>query len=197
MLQGIGDSRTSLLFLCIAAMLSIGFDLLGVLVFPLGMAGATMITMVAQFPSWLFGIVHINRKYPGIAIRPFALWYDGAVFRQMVQLGIPSGLQQALFSFAIMVLTRPVDSYGFAWAVGYAAGSKQDSVAFIPIASVGAAITTYTGQNSGTGAYLFARCLSRDAMHFNSLAALAITVPYFLSGKWRGKIITQARAGYM
>ena len=51
------------------------------------------------------------------------------------------------------------------------------------------------------GAHLFARYLGLDAMHFNSLAgwlaALAITVPYFLSGKWRGKIITQARAGYM
>ncbi|MDL2219182.1 MATE family efflux transporter [Ruminococcaceae bacterium OttesenSCG-928-O06] len=291
LLQGIGDSRTPLIFLTIACLLNIALDLFLVLVIPLGVAGVAIATIAAQAFSWVFGIFYINKKYPELRIRPFSFKFDKGIFKQVVRLGLPAGVQQALFSFAVLMMTRLVNGYGSTYAAGYAAANKLDTFAFLPIQSVTTAATTYTGQNIGAGrldrvnqgtkasillcicfaalgllvipagpsllrmftdeaavveagmafirrlmpfywmlgftftmnsvmrgagealvpmvssvlsmwlarvpaAYLLAHFFGRDNMHFcypvGWVVGLAITVPYYLSGRWRNKAITRA-----
>ena len=70
-LQGLGDSKTPLIFLSIACVINIVLDLVFVLVFQMGVAGVACATIIAQFFSWFYGIWYINRKYPEIKIHPF------------------------------------------------------------------------------------------------------------------------------
>ena len=67
--------------------------------------------------------------------------------------GIPSGIQQALFSVGIMVMQSLVNSYGFNFMAGFNGANKIDTFAFMPIQSFTTAMTTYTGQNVGAGNY--------------------------------------------
>ena len=149
-LQGLGDSRTSVFFLLIAMVINIVLDLVFVLV-GMGVFGVAFATIIAQLASWLFGIRYINKHYSFIHIRPFSLRLYKPLFWQVVRLGVPSGLQQALFSMGIMVMQSLVNGYGSSFMAGFNGANKIDTFAFMPIQSFTTAITTYVGQNIGAG----------------------------------------------
>ena len=148
-LQGLGDSKTPLLFLVIACIINIVLDLLFVVVFHWGVAGVAIATIIAQAFSWIFGIFYINKKYPQIHIHPFCFKFDKALFGQIVKLGVPAGVQQALFSFGVMAMQRLINSYGSAFMAGFNGANKLDTFAFMPIQSFATAATTFVGQNIG------------------------------------------------
>jgi putative MATE family efflux protein len=148
-LQGLGDSRTSLLFLLIATIINIVLDLLFAIVFGWGVFGVAFATIIAQLCSWIFGIFFINKHYSFIHIQVFKFKFNGALFKQAMKLGIPSGLQQALFSIGIMVMQALVNSYGSDFMAGFNGANKIDTFAFMPIQSFATAMTTYVGQNVG------------------------------------------------
>lgn len=150
-LQGLGNSRASLLFLAIAAVMNIVLDLTFVLVFNWGVFGVAFATIISQACSWIFGLFYINRKYPEIAIHLFSRRFDKVLFRMVMRIGLPAGIQFGLISVGIMVIISQVNAYGKAFTAGFNVANKLDSMAFLPVQSFGAAVTTYTGQNIGAG----------------------------------------------
>lgn len=174
LLQGVGDSRTPLLFLAIACLLNIALDLFFVLVIPLGVAGVAIATIMAQAFSWLYGIYYINRKYPQLNIRPFCFQFDVTIAKQIARLGFPSGIQNAMFSFGIMMMSRLVNSYGSAYAAGFSAANKLDTFAFLPIQSIATSVTSYTGQNVGAGRL--------DRVSQGTRAALGLSLGFAAAG---------------
>ena len=152
-LQGFGDSKTSLLFLLISSIINIVLDIVFTVFCGMGVFGVAFATIIGQICSWLFGIFYINRRYSEVKIRPFKWQFDKILFKQAMRLGIPSGIQQALFSIGIMMMNSLINSYGSSFMAGYNGASKIDSFAFMPIQSFSSAITTYTGQNVGANNY--------------------------------------------
>ncbi len=148
-LGGLGNSRTTLLFLSVATVMNIVLDLLFVAVFHWGVFGAALATVISQASSWLFGLFYINRKYPEFAIRPFCRRFDPALFRQILSIGLPAGLQMSLVAIGSMAVLSKINSYGQSYTAAYNAGSKIDSLAFLPIQSLSTAITAFVGQNIG------------------------------------------------
>lgn len=150
-LQGLGDSKSSLLFLAVACVINIVLDLVFVLLLHMGVSGVAYATIIAQFFSWIFGIIYMRRKYYFLDISMFKFKFDKVIFKKILKLGIPSGLQQALFSIGIMSLQSLVNSYGSDYMAGFNAANKIDTFAFMPILSFSNAVTTYVGQNIGAG----------------------------------------------
>lgn len=150
-LQGLGDSKSSLLFLAIACIINIVLDLAFVIIFHMGVAGVAYATIIAQFFSWIFGIKYMRRKYYFLDFSIFKFEFDKVIFKKILKLGIPSGLQQALFSIGIMSLQSLVNSYGSDYMAGFNAANNIDTFAFMPIQSFSNAVTTYVGQNIGAG----------------------------------------------
>lgn len=150
-LQGLGNSRTTLLFLSIACVINIVLDLVFVIVVSWGVMGVALATIIAQFCSWLFGIFYINKHYKEIRIRPFHWDFDRHLFGRAMKLGIPSGIQQALFSVGIMVLQTLINRYDTAFIAGFQGANKLDTFGFMPVQSFAIAVTTYVGQNIGAG----------------------------------------------
>lgn len=150
-LQGLGDSKTSLLFLMVASVVNIVLDLVFTVGMNMGVAGVALATIIAQFTSWVFGIFYINRRYDFIRIQPFKFHFEKELFIEAMRLGIPAGIQQALFSIGMMVMQSLVNSYGSSFMAGFNGANKIDSFAFMPIQSFANAVTTYVGQNVGAG----------------------------------------------
>ena len=150
-LNGLGNSRTTLLFLSIAAGLNIVLDLLLVLVIPLGVLGVALGTVISQAFSWLFGLFYINRRFPELRIRPFRGRLDKGLFREIVRIGLPAGLQMSMVSLGTMVILSKVNSFGKAFTAGLNVGNKLDSLAFLPTQSLAAGVTAFVGQNMGAG----------------------------------------------
>jgi len=148
-LGGLGNSRTTLLFLAVASVMNIVLDLAFVLVCGLGVLGVALGTIIAQAFSWLFGVAYINRHYPEIAIRPFCRRFDRTLFRQIMGIGLPAGVQMSLVAVGAMAVMSKINSYGKEFAAAYNVGSKLDSLAFLPVQSLSNAVTSFVGQNIG------------------------------------------------
>ena len=148
-LQGFGDSKSSLLFLTIATVINIVLDLTFVLVFHWGVAGVAIATIIAQAFSWIFGIFYMKRKYEVLNFPIFKFKFDKEIFKKIVKIGLPTGIQQTLFSIGIMSMQSLVNSYGSDFIAGFNAANKIDTFAFMPVQSFSNAITTFTGQNIG------------------------------------------------
>ena len=148
-LGGLGNSRTTLLFLAISSVMNIVLDLVFVLGLGMGVLGVALGTIISQAFSWLFGLFYINRRYPAIAIRPFCRRFDRALFRQIMGIGLPAGIQMSLVALGAMVVMSKINSFGKEFAAAYNVGSKLDSLAFLPVQSLSNAFTAFVGQNTG------------------------------------------------
>lgn len=166
-LQGFGDSKSSLLFLAIATIINIILDLLFVVVFHWDVPGVAVATIIAQSFSWIFGIIYIKKKYEILNFPILKFYFDKDIFKKILKLGLPTGIQQALFSVGIMSLQSLVNSYGPDFMAGFNAANKIDTFAFMPIQSFANAVTTFTGQNIGAG--------KLDRVHKGTVAAMVMS----------------------
>lgn len=169
-LQGFGDSKSSLLFLVIATVINIVLDLVFVIVFHWGVAGVAIATIIAQAFSWIFGIVYMRKRYEILRFSILKFKFDKEIFKKILKLGLPTGIQQTLFSIGIISLQSLVNSYGSDFIAGFNAANKIDTFAFMPIQSFSNAVTTFTGQNIG------ARKLERVHQGLKTAIALSVLV---------------------
>ncbi|WP_313339473.1 MATE family efflux transporter [Sedimentibacter sp.] len=167
-LQGFGDSKSSLLFLSIATIINIVLDLVFVIVFHWGVAGVAIATIIAQTVSWVFGIIYMRNKYEVLRFSIFKFSFDKEIFKKILKLGLPTGIQQTLFSIGIMSLQSLVNSYGSDFIAGFNAANKIDTFAFMPIQSFSNAVTTFTGQNIGAK--------RMDRVHQGTVTAIGLSV---------------------
>ena len=179
-LQGLGNSKTPLLFLFIAMVINIVLDLLFVAVFRWGVAGVAAATIIAEWFSWIFGIFYINRKYTMFRLRLRGLRLDRGLLRRIVRIGLPAGIQNGLIAVAIMALMAKVNTFGTDFTAGYNVGNKIDMFAFLPVQSFANAVTTYVGQNVGAGKMDRVRTGTRVTLLMSiawCAAAAAVLVP--------------------
>ena len=148
-LGGLGNSRTTLLFLAVSSVLNIVLDILFVAGLKLGAAGAALGTILAQITSWLFGLVYINRRYPELAIRPLSRRFDRELFARIMSIGLPAGVHMSMIALGSMAVMSRVDAFGKEYTAAYNVGSRLDQLAFLPIQSLSSAVTTFVGQNTG------------------------------------------------
>lgn len=148
-LRGLGDSFTPLLFLIIACVINIVLDLLFVAVFGWGVAGVAWATVIAQSASAVFGILRINRMDEVLHINVKELRIDGPVLKEIVRVGLPSGIQQMAMSIGIMIIQGTINGFGSVVMAGYNAAMKIDAFCSMPMMTFGMAITTFVGQNIG------------------------------------------------
>jgi putative MATE family efflux protein len=149
-LRGLGDSKNPLYFLIIASIVNIFLDLLFVMVFHWGVAGAAWATVIAQGVSLLVGVIYMRRSaYEYLHVHPKTIRFDRKIFRNMLRIGLPTGIQQSLVSLGFIALTRIVNPFGTNVIAGYTAASRLDSFAAMPAMNLSMAMSTFVGQNMG------------------------------------------------
>jgi putative MATE family efflux protein len=175
-LRGLGDSKNPLYFLIIATVLNIFLDLLFVMVFGWGVAGAAWATVIAQAVSLGAGIVYMQKSSQDVLhVRLKVLRFSREIFRTMLRIGLPSGLQQSLVSLGFIALTRIVTPFGTNVIAGYTAASRLDSFAVMPAMTLSLAVSTFVGQNLGAGK------MERVRTGYLSTLALAGVISLFIT----------------
>ncbi|HDP75308.1 MAG TPA: MATE family efflux transporter [Bacteroidales bacterium] len=150
-LRGVGDSKTPLYFLIVSTFLNISFDILFVLVFKWGIAGAAWATVVAQAFSFVIAVIYLERLRHMLRITLNRLVFDWNIFKQSVKIGLPTGIQQTLVALGGMALMGIVNTFGTEVIAGFSAASRIDSLAVIPIMNFSASLSGFVGQNIGAG----------------------------------------------
>ncbi len=150
-LRGLGDSIMPLVFLLVACGLNIGLDIWFVAGFQWGVAGVAWATIIAQFISGALCVIRLLNMKDIIHLRPRMLWPQKSLVMQLIRLGLPSGLTQAIFSFAMIIVQSLTNSFGTAVIAANTVVMRVDGFAMMPNFTFGTAMTTYTGQNIGAG----------------------------------------------
>lgn len=150
-LRAVGDSRATLLFLVIAAVINIILDLLFVIAFKWDVAGVAAATVIAQGVAAAAGAVYIKKRRPEIHIARSALRFDRPSCALILKMGVPVMLQSIVSSLGAMAINRLINSFGSTVMSGVAAGSRVEQFAVIPAVAFNAGVSTFAGQNMGAG----------------------------------------------
>ena len=148
-LRGMGDSFSALLYLLVATVLNIVLDVLFVAKFNMGVAGVSLATAIAQFVSaalCLWKLMHMRDLFD---LDKKALKLSRLHLGRIVKLGLPSGVTQAIFSSAMILVQSLTNSFGEMFIAANVIVMRVDGFAMMPNMSFGMAMTTYTGQNVG------------------------------------------------
>ncbi len=151
LLRAVGNSVVPLIFLGISAVSNIILDLVFVLVFDQGIAGAAWATVLAQIFSGVGIAFYTLAKFP--ELRPERMWmrWDWQVLQEIFQLSFLTSVQQSVMNFGILMVQGLVNSFGPVVMAAFAAAVKIDSFAYMPVQDFGNAFSTFVAQNVGAG----------------------------------------------
>lgn len=148
-LQAVGDSRHPLYYLIFSSLVNVALDLVFVVVFRWGVAGVAVATVISQAASAALGFYHLSRHGGEARVSWRDLRPDWPMLKQILRMGVPSGLQNSIISFANMVVQSHINSFGAMAMAGSGTFLKLEGFAFLPISSFALSITTFIGQNMG------------------------------------------------
>ncbi|ADY14556.1 MATE family efflux transporter [Sphaerochaeta globosa] len=173
-LQAVGDSRHPLYFLIISAIINIVLDLVFVAVFDMGIAGTAYATIIAQGVSAMLSFRLLFNTSDIIKVRLSHIRFHKGFIGPILRLGVPSGIQNSVTSFANVILQSSINLFGPSAMAGNGAFMRIQGFAFIPITAFALALTTFTGQNLGAGEYERVRKGARFGVVFAMILAETI-----------------------
>ncbi len=150
-LRAIGDSKTPLYFLIISSLTNVVLDLVFVVVFKWGVAGAAVATAIAQTLSGVLCIVYIIKYIEVLKIYKGQWVYDKTMVKAIARYGAPASVQMAIFSLAMMAIQGLANSFGTDMIAAFSASNRIEDFAIMPIANLAGSLSMYVGQNIGAG----------------------------------------------
>lgn len=176
LLRAVGNSVTPLLFLGICAVLNIVLDLLFVVRFHWGVAGAAGATVLSQFVSGAGLLSYTWIVFPKYRISFAGLRLQKKIFREIGQFSFLTCLQQSVMNLGILMVQGLVNSFGTAVMAAFAAAVKIDSFAYMPVQDFGNAFSTFTAQNYGAGRHDRIRAGIKSAVTCSAVFSLLISL---------------------
>ena len=152
-LRAVGDSRNPLYFLIVSSVTNIILDMLFVIVFHMGIAGVGWATLIAQTISAVLSMLLLMRTKEEYQVKLKHIRFHKHMLYEIVRLGLPSGLQNAIVSFSNVIVQSNINAFGSLAMAGCGSYTKIDGFAILPVMSYSMALTTFTGQNMGAKKY--------------------------------------------
>lgn len=170
-LRAIGDSTRPFIFLVVACISNIILDLVFVLVFKMGVAGVAYATIIAQGLSAVLCCYVLVTTDSCVKFHAKDLKYDKHIGKQIIEMGIPTALQQCITGFSNIFVQGYVNVFGGSVMGGWTIYNKVDQFIVLPQQSVGMAVSTFVGQNLGAGNEKRAK----DGLKIATLMTLGVT----------------------
>ncbi|MDE5591054.1 MAG: MATE family efflux transporter, partial [Acetatifactor sp.] len=151
LLRAVGNSITPLVFLGISAVTNILLDFLFVLHYNRGVSGAAEATVIAQWISGIGSMVYALLKCPQLRPERAQMRIHAAGIKEILGASVLTCLQQSVMNFGILMVQGLINSFGSVVMAAFAAASKIDSFAYMPLQDFGNAFSTFVAQNYGAG----------------------------------------------
>ena len=169
--RALGDSKRPVYFLIIATLINVVLDLLFVAVFHMGIAGAAIATVISQAVSMVLVFYTMMREDTVYRVSWREIRIHRRFLRQIIAIGLPSGIQNGIVSLSNVVVQSNINSFGDVAMAGCGAYSKLDGFAILPASSFSLALSTFVSQNIGAEAYERAK----KGAAFGLVAAMVIS----------------------
>ena len=152
-IRGLGDSVSALVYLLVATIINIILDIVFVAVFHWDIAGVALATVIAQLISSVLCILKLSKMREHFDFGFKYLKPKKEYVNTIIRLGLPSGMTQAIFSSAMIIVQSLTNSFGEQFIAANVVIMRVDGFAMMPNFSFGTALTTFAGQNVGAGKY--------------------------------------------
>lgn len=162
-LRSLGDSRTPLYFLVFSSLLNVVLDILLIVKFHMGVAGAGWATLFSQLVSGVLCLVYMAKNFPILHLTRADLMPEGKYIGHLLAMGLPMGLQYSITAIGSIMLQTSVNTLGSSYMAAMTAGGKVSNFVMCPFDAMGSTITTFAGQNVGAGKPERVRTGVRDA----------------------------------
>ncbi len=182
LLRSLGNSKTPLHAVIVSSIINIALDLLFVLVFKWGIAGAAIATLIAQAASTVFCFVKLA-KIPEVQVTKSDFEINVSLSKKLYMLGLPLAVQGSIIAVGGMIVEFVVNSFGVAFIAAYVAVTKLYGLLDIAATSFGFALMTYVGQNHGAKLYDRIRIGTKSGMALSLTCSVIISSVMILFGK--------------
>ncbi len=179
-LRAVGDSRRPLYFLIVSAVLNIVLDLFFVIALDMGVVGVALATVISQTVSAVLVIIVLTRSYGSYQLVIKDIKINIRILRQVVNIGFPSALQQAITAFSNVFVQSYINFFGSACMAGWTSYSKLDQFILLPMMSISLAGTTFVGQNLGAGKVKRAKKGVTTALMMALISTAILIIPVVL-----------------
>ncbi len=150
-LRSLGDSRTPVVFLVMAALLNIILDYVCIVVISMGVAGAAVATVISQAIAGLSCLIYMRKKFSILSFTAEERKWNGNYAGKLCSMGIPMGLQYSITAIGSVILQSSVNSIDSNAVAAVTAGGKVSMLLVCPFDAMGSTMATYGGQNVGAG----------------------------------------------
>ncbi len=189
-LRGLGDSFMPLVFLLVCCAMNTVLDLLFVAVFQMGVAGAAWATIFSWLVSAILCLIKIVRMKEELALESHSLKLNGKLCKELIMLGLPSGLTQAVFSMSMLVVQSLTNSLGTDVIACNTIIMRVDGFAMMPNFSFGMAMTTFVGQNVGANRFDRVEEGNKNGLKLGIGTAVVLVLCIVLFGKYLIEMFT-------
>lgn len=169
-LRSLGNSRTPLYFLILSSLLNIGLDILFIVGFHMGVAGAGWATLLSQLISGIACLIYIIRHYPCLRLSKEELHLRSEYAGSLLTMGLPMGLQYSITAIGSIMLQTAVNDLGSSAMAAMTTGSKVVLFCACVYDAMGTTAATFAGQNWGAG--------KPERIHKSILCSTALGIGY-------------------
>lgn len=153
LLRAVGDTKRPLYYLTISGFVNVGLNLVFVIVFHMDVAGVALATVIAQCISAGLVIRCMMRETGGVHLELRELKIHRIRLKQILQVGLPAGLQSTLFALSNVVIQSSVNLFGEIVVAGSAAAGNIEGFVYISMNAFYQGTVSFTSQNYGAGRY--------------------------------------------
>ena len=175
LLRALGNSVVPLIFLAVSTVLNIGLDLLFVVVFPWGIKGAAIATVISQYVSAVGIGIYVVKSCRELLPKRSEWRPDKKIFKEIINLSSLTCLQQSVMNFGILMVQGLVNSFGTTIMAAFTAGVKIDTFAYLPVQDFGNAFSTFVAQNYGAEKHDRIRKGTREAFAISIIFSIIIS----------------------
>ena len=148
-MRSLGDSKTPVYFLAMASLVNIALDLLFILVFQMGVAGAALATIISQLASGVGCVLMLVKRFPILRMQKEDFRYRPIFARRLMGMGVPMGLQFSITAVGSVIMQTAVNGLGTIAVAAIAAGGKLYSFFSCIFDALATTMATFAGQNIG------------------------------------------------
>lgn len=175
LLRALGNSVVPLIFLAVSTVLNIGLDLLFVVVFPWGIKGAAIATVISQYVSAIGIGIYVIKSCKELLPKRSEWRLDKKILKEIINLSSLTCLQQSVMNFGILMVQGLVNSFGTTIMAAFTAGVKIDTFAYLPVQDFGNAFSTFVAQNYGAKKHDRIRKGTREAFAISIIFSIIIS----------------------
>lgn len=183
-LRALGNSKVPLYFLVLSALLNILLDLVFIIVFRQGAAGAAYATVISQGSSGILCLIYIIKKVPILKMERDDWRPKGHLLKLQLAVGFPMALQYSITAIGAMMVQTALNMLGSTLVAAFTAASKIEQVVTQAFVALGTTLATYSAQNIGAGKVTRIRQGFRAATIMSFIYAAVAGILVMFAGKY-------------